>query len=276
MNRFSVIILSFALIFSLCACAKGHEDEPVVPEEGTDIGPQVAYGTAQVLEEISAMEESSYRIGAGLPGSDFSTIGPFLSNKIEQEWNEFESMSDLQRIASSHLWGTIYLKTDTWAECEEAIGFRVNNPLEAFDWLNKTGYFGSERANPNYPVTHVHATAYAPKELSNLRITAGYNTEKVEVSLTTTLCATDGTYTDGNVYKGYVTYEQNNVTTSSGISVLIVTADVPNNTGYYIRDFFTLTAYWVKDNVFYTLRVGGDETDKTEIQATLERILEAI
>ena len=276
MKRFSIIMLSVALFLSLCACTKVHEEEPFIPEEGIDTELQVAYGTVQVLEEISDTEESSYRIGAGLPGSDFSTIGQILSDKIKQEWDEFERLSDLQMFASSHAWGTIYLKTDTWSECEEAIGFRVNNPLESFEWLNKTGYFGMESADPNNPVTHVHATAYASRALSSLSITAGYNTEKVKVSITATLHVADGIYTNGNVYKGYVTYKQNNVNTGSGIPVLIVTADMANNTGYYNGDFFTPTAYWVMDNVFYTLRVSGVESDKAEVQATLEQILERI
>ena len=36
------------------------------------------------------------------------------------------------------------------------------------------------------------------------------------------------------------------------------------------------TAYWVKDNVFYALRVFGNETDKAEIQATLDKLLAEI
>ena len=57
---------------------------------------------------------------------------------------------------------------------------------------------------------------------------------------------------------------------------MIVTTHKKNNNGYYSGDYFDPTAYWVKDNVFYTLRVFGDEADKTKIRATLERILEDI
>ena len=49
-----------------------------------------------------------------------------------------------------------------------------------------------------------------------------------------------------------------------------------NNNDYYNGDYYDPTAYWVKDNVFYTLRVFGDDTNKEEIQATLERILREI
>lgn len=64
--------------------------------------------------------------------------------------------------------------------------------------------------------------------------------------------------------------------TGSGIPTLVVITNGTNNTGYYSGDYYDPTAYWVKDNVFYTLRVFGDSADKDEIQATLSGILEQI
>ena len=55
-----------------------------------------------------------------------------------------------------------------------------------------------------------------------------------------------------------------------------MTVNGTNNIGYYNGDYFDSTAYWVKDNVFYALRVFGNETDKAEIQATLDKILAGI
>ena len=83
-------------------------------------------------------------------------------------------------------------------------------------------------------------------------------------------------HTMGSVCNGYATYEENATTTGTGIPVLIVTTNETNNNGYYNGNYFDPTAYWVKDDVFYTLRVCGDETDKDVIQDTLDRILEAI
>mgnify|MGYP003291531082 CR=1 FL=1 len=58
--------------------------------------------------------------------------------------------------------------------------------------------------------------------------------------------------------------------------MLIVIADEANNNRYYQGDYYDPTAYWVKDNVFYSLRVLGDEYDKEEILATLAQILREI
>ncbi|MBR5248405.1 MAG: hypothetical protein IKV27_05635, partial [Lachnospiraceae bacterium] len=208
------------------------------------------------------------------------SIGQMLADKITQGWNTFDSMTREQQLASSKLWGVVGIQTDTWNECEKAIGFTVDNPLETLDWLNKTGCFGMESTDSGMPEKHVQATANVTqttdRKLSAINVTAGYNSGSVRVTLTATLSANTDTFTIGSVCNGYADYEQNTVTTGSGIPVLIVTTNEMNNTGYYKVDYFDPTAYWVKDNVFYTLRVFGDETDKAEIQATLDRILEEI
>lgn len=243
-------------------------------------GPQMTYSTVQVLEKTSDTEESSYRVGVTMPSTDFSSIGQILADKITQEWKTFDSMTREQQLVSSKLWGVVGIQTDTWNECEEAIGFTVYNPLESLNWLNKTGYFGMESTDPSTLAKHVQATVNAAqttgRKLSEINVTAGYNTGSVRVTLRATLSANTETFTTGSVCNGYATYEQNTVTTKSGIPVLIVTTIETNNTGYYNGDYFDPTAYWVKDNVFYTLRVFGDEKDKSEIQATLDRILEEI
>lgn len=232
----------------------------------------------QIIEENSNTAESSYRVGAAFPGTDFSSVGQTLADKIAQEWETHDGMTKEAIMLSSHLWGVVYIGADTWDECENAIGFSINNPLESLDWLNKTGYFGMESTDPGMPAQHIQATANAPAigKLSEISVTAGYNTENVRITLTATLSAGADTYTTGCVYNGYATYEQNTVTTGSGIPVLVVITNGTNNAGYYNGNYYDPTAYWVKDNVFYTLRVFGDAADKAEIQDALDRILAEI
>lgn len=98
----------------------------------------------------------------------------------------------------------------------------------------------------------------------------------MRITLTETVSSSTESFTIGSVYTGYATYEQDTVTTGSGIVVLIMAVNGTNNIGYYNGDYFDSTAYWVKDNVFYALRVFGNETDKAEIQATLDKILAGI
>ena len=241
---------------------------------------QSTYGTVQMIEKISDIEESSYLVGTTLPVTDFSIIGQLLSDKLEQEWKIYDGMTEIQRLASSKLWGCVSIQTDTWMECEQTIGFTVNNPLESFDWLNKTGYFGMESVNSNSPVKHILVNAISSltvdRKVNEIMITAGYRVEEVRITLNATLSSTTETYTLGNICNGYATYKETTMTTGTGIPILIVTTNETNNNGYYNGDYFDPTAYWVKDNVFYTLRVFGEEANEDEIKDILYRILEEI
>ena len=215
-----------------------------------------------------------------LPTTNLSSVGQPLAEKLSQEWDEFDSMTKEQQCTSSKLWGVVDIQTDTWDDCEEAIGFTLYNPLETLDWLNKTGYFGMEHVDSQTPTAHVQATANASqtadRKLGEVSVIAGYKDGDVRITLTETVSSSTESFTIGSVYTGYATYEQNTVTTGSGTTVLIVTVNGTNNIGYYDGDYFDSTAYWVKDNVFYALRVFGNETDKAEIQATLDKILAEI
>ena len=140
-----------------------------------------------------------------------------------------------------------------------------------------------ESADPNTEVKHILINANTmqsatnlDRELSKITISSGYNSGKVKITLSATLCATPGSHTTGSVTNGYAAYEQKTVSSGSGIPVLIVTTHESNNNGYYNGDYYDPVAYWVKDTVFYSLRVFGDEVDKDEIQAVLVSILQEI
>ncbi len=273
------VVVTLIITLALCIGGTDAEDESISSMGGVD-GPVRTYRTVQLLEKKTDNSESSYEVGTYLNGTDFSSIGQELENKIEQEWKTYSAMTEAQRFVSSHLWGLVSFQKDNWNECETAIGFDVENPLESIDWLNKTGYFGMESTDSTMPVKHIRVTANAALtsmnvggKLQGISISAGYNIDDIRITLNATLRADDGPYQTGSVSNGYATFEEESTSTGSEIPVLIVTANESNNNNYYNGDYYNPTAYWVKDNVFYTLRVSGDETNKEEIQATLDRIL---
>ncbi len=267
------LALCFMITFSFVGCAMN------TVSGANDNKSQSTNTDVQIIAKNSDTTDSSYQVGATLPGTAFSSIGQMLEDKIAQEWKTYDGMTKEAKMLSSHLWGIVYFETDTWKEFEDTIGFSVNNPLEALSWLKKTGYIGMESADPSTPKKHIEVTANtanAERKLSEISAASGYNTESTRITLTATLSSSAGTYTTGCAYNGYATYEQDTATTGSGIPVLIVITDGTNNTGYYSGDYYDPTAYWVKDNVFYTLCVLGDSSNTAEIQATLDRILEEI
>lgn len=275
MKRYSVLIAVAVFVLSLAGCTTAPS-----PGSTGKSRPVTNAADVQIIGMISGEKESSYQVEALLPTTNLSSVGQSLADKLSQEWDEFDSMTKEQQRTSSKLWGVVDIQTDTWDDCEEAIGFTLYNPLETLDCLSKTGYFGMERTDSQTPTAHVQATANASqtadRKLGEVSVIAGYKNGDVRITLTETVSSSTESFTIGSVYTGYATYEQDTVTTGSGIVVLIMTVNGTNNIGYYDGDYFDSTAYWVKDNVFYALRVFGNETDKTEIQATLDKILAEI
>lgn len=275
MKRYSVLIAVAVFVLSLAGCTTAPS-----PGSTGKSRPVTNAADVQIIGMISGEKESSYQVEALLPATDLSSVGQPIAEKLSQEWDEFDSMTKEQQCTSSKLWGVVDIQTDTWDDCEEAIGFTLYNPLETLDWLNKTGYFGMEHVDSQTPTAHVQATANASqtadRKLGEVSVIAGYKDGDVRITLTETVSSSTESFTIGGVYTGYATYEQDTVTTGSGIVVLIMTVNGTNNIGYYNGDYFDSTAYWVKDNVFYALRVFGNETDKAEIQATLDKLLAEI
>lgn len=275
MKRYSVLIAVAVFVLSLAGCTTAPS-----PGSTGKSRPVTNAADVQIIEMISGEKESSYRVEALLPTTDLSSVGQPLADKLSQEWDEFDSMTKEQQRTSSKLWGVVDIQTDTWDDCEEAIGFALYNPLETLDWLSKTGYFGMESVDSHAPTAHVQVTANtaqtADRKPGEVSAIAGYKDDDVRITLAATVSSSTESFSTGSVYTGYATYEQNTVTTGSGTTVLIVTVNGTNNIGYYDGDYFDSTAYWVKDNVFYALRVFGNETDKAEIQATLDKLLAEI
>lgn len=275
MKRYSVLIAVAVFVLSLAGCTTAPS-----PGSTGKSRPVTNAADVQIIEMISGEKESSYRVEALLPTTDLSSVGQPLADKISQEWDEFDSMTKEQQRTSSKLWGVVDIQTDTWDDCEEAIGFALYNPLETLDWLSKTGCFGMESVDSHAPTAHVQVTANtaqtADRKPGEVSAIAGYKDDDVRITLAATVSSSTESFSTGSVYTGYATYEQNTVTTGSGTTVLIVTVNGTNNIGYYDGDYFDSTAYWVKDNVFYALRVFGNETDKAEIQATLDKLLAEI
>lgn len=267
-----MIAAVMAILCTGCANAVGSGFEVGVSEKV-----DFSYSEVRFIEEKNDEEESFYRVETDLPATDFSVISEYLSDMIEQEWNRWDNMTSEQRMLSSSIPGMIFFDCETWTECEETIGLTIYNPLEGFDWLNKVGYFGMDVPE----ISHVQAMANASsqingRELNEITITSGYNSEGIRITLMAVVSSRDDIYTTGSTYSGMATYDHKTVFSESGIPVLVVITDGLNNLNYYNGDYYFPIAYWVRDNVFYTLRVTGDKSEEKEIQELFDRIISEI
>ncbi len=235
------------------------------------------FSEVRFVEEKTDEEESFYRVEADLPATDFSVISESLSDMIEQEWNRWDNMTSEQRMLSSSIPGMISFDCATWTECEETIGLTIYNPIEGVDWLDKVGYFGMDVPE----ISHVQVTANASsqingRDLNDITITSGYNSDGIRITLMAVVSSRDDIYAIGSTYSGTAKYDHKTVFSESGIPVLVVITDGQNNLGYYNGNYYDPTAYWVRDNVFYTLRVIGDKSEEKEIQELFDKIISEI
>ena len=276
-----VVVVAAVIAIALCV-GGGRADDGSGSSSGSVDEPEITYTEVKLLEKKSDDVESKYVVGAQLNGNDFS-VGQELASKIEQEFEEYYALTEVQRMVSSDVWGLVRLYKDNWNECVSEIGLAVDNPLESMEWLNKSYDFDKSDVDSSKQGKHVEIQADASLSLHEVgdkphtvRLTAGYGFGNLTISLNATLCAEDRLYQNGSVYNGYASFEEKVAATGSDIPVLIVTPDVSNNNGYYSEDYYGLTAYWARNDVFYTLYVHGDDADKGLIEEVLYRILAEI
>ncbi len=273
------LALCFLMIFSFSGCGKEKETGADGQNSQTkDTG-------VQIVDILSDEEESSYTVSATLPDTSFSFVSSELSEMLAAEWKTYDSMTYDEKMVSSHSFGIISFHKGTWADFEETIGLSVENPLEALSWLNKSGILETEGFSPYdahlqvREVLHVDVTANADnpeRKLREISASAMYGFEGARITLTTTLSESGGTYSIGHVYLGYVDFEEKAEATGSGIPVKIVFSDVTENSDYYGSRYYDAEAYWVKDNVFYSLQVIGESAEQAEIREIMNRILAEI
>ncbi len=227
----------------------------------------------KLIEKNQNAEESFFRVGVTLPMTDLSRLGTPLAGKLRQEWEKYDSLSEEAFLASSHLWGIVYLETDTWDECEKALGFSVENPLESMTTLEKTASFSTENTSAKHIQITADASGSTDRTPTHINVSADYAAGNVRVLLTATISAKGGAFTTGSACVGLADYAEKESSSGSGIPVLLVNERMANNTGYYHGNYFSSYAYWVKDGVLYTLRVYGDAKEEAEIKSVLDEIL---
>ncbi len=223
------------------------------------------YGTEDIVEWTpgepvitsisSTEEESSYMFQTWLPGMDFSGLTQEVLQKVNEEWEHYDSLSVMEQMQSSHLWGTVYLTRDSWEQCTQMLGLPIQNPLAQVEGLEILPYFGSESTDPEVPANRVtvYANAATNRQISQITLRGGYRLDKVDISLTATVVPTAREYSTGAIYSGYRQFASQYMRTGSGHTVLAV---LPVETGEYA----SMNAYWEADGALYDLHLVDRQT----------------
>jgi len=74
--------------------------------------------------------ESLYRIEADLEKVQSDAFGQGIHDRIDKEWQEFQGLTEEQRLISSRMYGHCTASFGTWEEATEFLGFDIENPLK--------------------------------------------------------------------------------------------------------------------------------------------------
>lgn len=218
-----VIVLAVSLIFVciLPACTKGVESCPAA-EEG-------------FAEEAMKEEISSQMIGQG------------IYDALKKEWDTWNGKSKEQKMLSSHLPGNCYKSFESWADCEEFLGFELFNPLEESDWPEKATYVGMPLGYADASRFYVSFYGENAKQVKWIFVESGYRDGDIRITVDAQVFV--------DVAKENTDELEPLITEDSG------------------EMYVATTALVAQGPVMYNIRVIGEPGKQTEVQETLKKVL---
>ena len=191
-----------------------------------------------------------------------------VSQKMEEQ--------DLYLNSSPGYW----LRTfDRWADCEEFIGFPLNNPLEKSSLLETANYFAIAQDAETLNEESQRHCAVALQgnikgELQHVTIDTGYLMGPIRIQMTVSLYP-EGSGMEpgtGGSWNGKAEFEITSGVTGEGIPYTLVVSETPESD--YYNDFSSADAYFVLKNGLYTLDAVSPGRDSgADAKAALEELL---
>lgn len=224
MKRFLLVAIGLFFLAALSGC-KGVESCPAA-------------------DPTSGAEASSF----GEENSGDMITSDMLSQSIyaalQADWDVWDAKDDMEKALSSHMPGHIYKGFDTWAECEEFLGFDLFNPLENSEF-EKGSYVGMpEGAND---ASRFYVSVYGTKEgkVQRISVESGYRDGDIRITVRAGVHPDTPLELDG----------EQMITEDSGEQYVATSKTV------------------VVGPATYSIRVIGDVNQWEEVRATLKKVL---
>lgn len=246
------MIFMVLLCFSLLGCSSANMSEQAVQ--------------AELVETGTSAEHSYYRVKADILPVEQDSFSDEMKKGLEEEWERFNSLSQEERLTSSHLWGLCGEKFYEWSAGEKFLGFSVKNPLEDAEWLEKANHFALalDEENPH----HVTLGWYGEPNgmITEAQMQSGYLDGDVRITLSTTATTEENGYETEMAWADEVTFEYELLEMKEGFPVLVVTPDD-------LGEYSSLDAYFVQNDMLYHISAVGEEGRAEDILDTLEKVL---
>ena len=178
----------------------------------------------------------------------FDELGSGVYSALEKEWDAWNAKSEEQKMFSSHMPGNCYKSFDTWAECEEFLGFSISNPLEDCEWLEKGTYVGMPLGFADASRFNVSFYGTNEGKVQWIFVDSGYRDGDIRVTVNTQI------FPD--------TMQENAEETKEPL----ITEDSGER-------YVASTAVLTREAVTYSIRVIGEPGMQTQVKETLEKVL---
>lgn len=202
------------------------------------------------------------------PGSKLVAEGGFseeLYQALEADWDAYNALSELERMASSHLPGHCYREFDDWAEVEAFVGLELPNPLEELETLEKGNWAAAPLGYNGAARFHVSWYGTADGHVHWVQIDSGYRRGELRIGVSATL------YSDPaeskSPEKGWaVEHERLSYLEAREAREPVITADSG-------EEYEAIQGMLARGHVLYTIRVMGELGTADAQKALLEELL---
>lgn len=224
MKRFLLVTISILVLAALSGCEGSKSCPPA------DQAPEA--------ESSSSEEEAS----GNMITSDM--LSQSIYSALQADWDAWDAKDDMQKALSSRMPGHIYKGFDTWAECEEFLGFELFNPLENSEF-EKGSYVGMQEGFNG--ASRFYVSVYGTKEgkVEWIFVDSGYRDGDTRITV------------NAHIYPD---------APPKDIGEQMITEDSGE---HYVATSKTVTL----GPVSYNIRVIGDAGEWDAVRATLKKVL---
>lgn len=224
MKRFLLVAISLFFLAALSGCKGSTSCPPADPTPGA--------------ESSSSGEENS----GDMITSDILSQSIYAA--LQADWDVWDAKEDMEKALSSHMPGHIYKGFDTWAECEEFLGFELFNPLENSEF-EKGSYVGMQEAFNGASRFYVSVSGTKEGEVEWIMVDSGYRDGDIRITV------------NAHIYPD---------APQKDIGEQMITEDSGER---YVATSKTV----VLGPVVYGIRVIGDAGEWDAVRATLKKVL---
>jgi len=225
MKRQIILIIYCAICIIMLSGCKGSKSCPPADQ-------------APGAESSSSGEENS----GNMITSDMLSQSIYAA--LQADWDAWDAKSDMEKAISSRMPGHIYKGFDTWAECEEFLGFELFNPLENSEF-EKGSYVGMQEGFNGASRFYVSVSGTKEGEVEWIMVDSGYRDGDIRITV------------NAHIYPD---------APQKDIGEQMITEDSGER---YVATSKTV----VLGPVVYGIRVIGDAGEWDAVRATLKKVL---